>query len=722
MILNGTLNPVARGGNVVESRFSIKETGKAFKILSDGLYSDKILAIVRELCCNAYDSHVAAGKTDVPFEVHLPTYFEPYFSVKDHGIGLTVKQASGGYEDRVVDAGTFNPDGSIVENAYTVREFVGGVFNTYFESSKTESNDFIGALGLGSKSPFSYVDSFTVISRKDGEQYSFSAFINEYDEPAIALLDTQPTSECNGVEITMPVRQADFSTFTDRARKVLEWFTPTPIINDSSFVPTSRNYVMSGSNWRLIGSTNYWNASKAIAVMGKIGYPLDAYTLQNELSPEHRVLINEGFVIDFPNGALEFSASRESLSYKPHTVAAIKEALTTIMTELPVNTQKAFDACETEWDAKALYRTSVAENSLFRNMYGVFKFTFKGQPLVSSNLTLDHSVYPDALVTRFGSTGSASRKVLNKENGSSFIEAGKNAKIIIDDLTRGSFTRCRQLAKSDSSITVWSFKSADAAHIDLLKEQLLGAEFLLASELPKVVNPRLAKTDVQTYNGNYDRFNDVDPEEFEEMAEDGGFYLPTLRGKPIDDTVKGDRIGHLYRIIRLATELKLIDSDVVIYASPRHKLQHFKENDKWVHFMDHLRIEFAKFVAKQKDAGTQALVESYNTWNHQHYYACAFLGRGGELLDKLGADHDVNVFRSHAAQVNINANLSHAEELAPYLQTSIAAMLVGTPYDFTVKWNELITKYPLLDVVNRTSHINNQHIADYLALVDASKH
>ena len=68
--------------------FRIRNSAKAFKILSDGLYSNKIRAIVRELSCNAVDSHVAADKENVPFEVHLPTMLEPWFSVKDFGIGL----------------------------------------------------------------------------------------------------------------------------------------------------------------------------------------------------------------------------------------------------------------------------------------------------------------------------------------------------------------------------------------------------------------------------------------------------------------------------------------------------------------------------------------------------------------------------------------------------------------------------------------------------------
>jgi HSP90 family molecular chaperone len=79
---------VTREGAQTEATFTIKATSKAFDILSSGLYSDKIQAIVRELSCNAYDAHVAAGKVDVPIEIRLPTSLDPTFYVKDYGIGL----------------------------------------------------------------------------------------------------------------------------------------------------------------------------------------------------------------------------------------------------------------------------------------------------------------------------------------------------------------------------------------------------------------------------------------------------------------------------------------------------------------------------------------------------------------------------------------------------------------------------------------------------------
>ena len=84
MIINSAPQNEAILSNVGEvGEFRIRNSAKAFKILSDGLYANKIRAIIRELSCNAVDSHVAAGKADVPFSVHLPNQLEPWFSIRD---------------------------------------------------------------------------------------------------------------------------------------------------------------------------------------------------------------------------------------------------------------------------------------------------------------------------------------------------------------------------------------------------------------------------------------------------------------------------------------------------------------------------------------------------------------------------------------------------------------------------------------------------------------
>ena len=113
--------------------FTIAANAKMFRILSSGLYSNKEKAIIREVSCNAVDANVQAGNGDTPIEVHLPSALEPFFSIKDNGTGLT-------------------PDQMVK------------IYTQYGNSTKTDDNTMIGALGLGSKSPFSYTSMFSVIS------------------------------------------------------------------------------------------------------------------------------------------------------------------------------------------------------------------------------------------------------------------------------------------------------------------------------------------------------------------------------------------------------------------------------------------------------------------------------------------------------------------------------------------------------------------------------
>ena len=138
------------------NQFSIAQTSKMFKILSDSLYSDKVMAVIRELATNAHDSHVSAGNHN-PFLVKLPTSADPNFSVRDYGTGLS-------------------------------REDMESMYTTYGASNKNDSNDFVGCLGLGSKSPFAYTKSFTTTSYFNGMQYTYIAAIDDAGVPNLNLI------------------------------------------------------------------------------------------------------------------------------------------------------------------------------------------------------------------------------------------------------------------------------------------------------------------------------------------------------------------------------------------------------------------------------------------------------------------------------------------------------------------------------------------------------
>ena len=139
MILNQEKNKCLTNtiGRTESTAFTIQANAKMFKILSSSLYSNKEKAIIREISCNAYDANIEACNGNKPIEIHLPNTLEPYFSVKDNGTGLTPEQMT-------------------------------KIYIQYGNSTKTDNNDAIGCLGLGSKSPFAYTSMFNVISISDG--------------------------------------------------------------------------------------------------------------------------------------------------------------------------------------------------------------------------------------------------------------------------------------------------------------------------------------------------------------------------------------------------------------------------------------------------------------------------------------------------------------------------------------------------------------------------
>ena len=53
------------------------------------------------------------------------------------------------------------------------------VFTRYGRSTKRDSNEVVGMLGIGSKSGFAYADTFTVVSRHGGRVRTYVAALDE---------------------------------------------------------------------------------------------------------------------------------------------------------------------------------------------------------------------------------------------------------------------------------------------------------------------------------------------------------------------------------------------------------------------------------------------------------------------------------------------------------------------------------------------------------------
>lgn len=332
MIINSAPQNEAVLSNVGQiGEFRIRNSAKAFSILSSGLYANKVRAIIRELSCNAVDSHAAAGKKDTPFDVHLPNTLEPWFSIRDYGTGLSHEQVT-------------------------------QIYTTYFESTKTASNEFIGALGLGSKSPFSYTDNFTVTAIQDGKKGIYSAFINEQGVPSIAQMMTEATDEPAGVEVKFSVNDRyDFDKFRQEARQVYTYFALRPVVSGSAdFKFVDVEYETMDI---VPGVHSYKDSRRCVAIMGNIAYPVDIPQADNTLG-ELRNLLSCGLEMHFAIGELDFQASREGLSYIPSTIEAIKSKLEAVNAVLADKVAVEANAITNLWE-RALFLNKKKDSYLW---------------------------------------------------------------------------------------------------------------------------------------------------------------------------------------------------------------------------------------------------------------------------------------------------------------------------------------------------------------------
>lgn len=360
--------------------FTMNTSADTFELFSNHIYEHKIRAVVRELSCNAFDAHVDAGKREQPFRIHFPTVFEPFFEIEDYGIGLD------DYDVRGHKKNLYDEDGNIVS---TVHE--GGIYTRYFESTKRDSNDSVGHLGLGSKSPLSYTKSMSITTRKDGVQYEYLCFVGDNGKPQTKLTGTSETDEQNGVCIRFSVSPKDNEEFIREAGFVLATFKVKPTTNKEIDYLLSDDEVkrISENGCLVIPDKHVFKRHEPAMIyceMAGVIYPVRMYD-ENYVS--YRVMINEdqfntgeddepvyytfdettkkmlnkflvknnsSIIVRFDNGSLRFMPSRESLSQDEATRFMLYKTLFSVFEYEVGNMQTRINSARQPLEAYAFYR------------------------------------------------------------------------------------------------------------------------------------------------------------------------------------------------------------------------------------------------------------------------------------------------------------------------------------------------------------------------------
>lgn len=447
MKLLDTPNQIEQIGNITgTSSFKMKSSRKAFQILSD-LYSDKPLAIVRELGCNANDSMVASGKTGQPFHIHLPNTLEPWITIQDFGTGISH------------------------QNIYDI-------YSTYFESTKTNTNDQIGCLGLGSKSPFCYTDNFSVTSIHDGVKRIYNAYFASDGNPTIALMSQENTLEQNGVAVQIPVKEKDFTSFSVAVVKAFRFFDVKPTISGGSINWKDETPMFSGEDWMFLDSSVQW---EAFAIMGGVTYPIDHYKVDDK----YNQIVRKGVVLKFAMGELDFAPSREHLSYDDNTIKAINDKMEKVLTEIK---DKAKDQIVAKDNILDSIRALGAFQERF-SYYGNQAFEMKDVQYKGYDISEPYKFVKDILKTSVQSFSRYSyRKQVNTSTTFSFDK--KFAWYYDDGGCKNPVARIKMLVRDTSDTSAIFFSQEQ-------KQSMLDVGFpdifLPASSLPSPTTKRKVK-------------------------------------------------------------------------------------------------------------------------------------------------------------------------------------------------------------------------------------
>lgn len=384
-------------GNMEEQFFSIQDQGMIFDILRNKMYSNPILAITREISCNARDAHREVGKSDEPVIIILPNHLDMNYHIKDFGPGISPERMS-------------------------------NIFVKYTASTKRDDDIQTGGFGLGAKTPFSYSDTFTIITNHSGTKYQYGAYIDPTKVGKLALMSESPTTDPNGTEIIIPVEPKDVHFFSEWTEHACRHWKVKPTIKGGSIKWKTPSPTLEGEGWAITASEDYNRQAKLI--IDGIEYPLALEALRTYANTQLIDSCRGNVLMYFGIGELSLSASREQVYLDKRTQQKIEQRLKSMQQDIKSLLDAKIDAFPNLWQANLYYRKELV--NAFHDLRFLGKLEWKGISLHNG------WVSPDCPVFSFG-RGKYSRKHgtdPNKLHRSRIISIHfeENSEIFINDL------------------------------------------------------------------------------------------------------------------------------------------------------------------------------------------------------------------------------------------------------------------------------------------------
>jgi hypothetical protein len=705
-------NNVKSSGIQNSVSFGIKKEGLAhiFNVLRNQLYSDKILAVVREYSCNAVDANVEAGNNN-PIIVTLPTKLSPVFKVRDNGLGLTDKD---------------------------IQE----IYAFYGESTKRNSNALIGQLGLGSKAAFAYGDNFVIVSYVDGVKTSYNAFIDASQIGQIAKLNSEPTTEPNGIEISVPVKTNDCEIFKEKAESLFKYFKVKPLIKGQTLEYSAKTHILSGEYWGIYKNGG-WHYSMT-AVMGNIGYPIDLSVLPQNKSVENFRNISCITEIHFDIGDLEVSASRESLQYTDRTIKAIINKITAIEKEIAEILGNKIKEAKTYLQGKGIYGDIMDGGGLYFSFSPIFTSLKKdviidGRKIESSEVFLGESLSgaarvgsPESVTCKRYKKSRRSDRIVSENCGSIYFRCYWSTRnvLILNDMGHGSriSSRVHNLIKDGKKVFVISFKDDTTKQDWMKREGIQDSDFVLMSSLtpialPKVarnVNPNRKKTNGSTFlfltnPSNYFVRSSSWSAVNVDLDKDSGTYVE------IDNfRINSPAFPSPLNLASLINRLSKVGVNIGdIHGFKVKIIEKVKKSKNWKPLLQHINEKIIDFLSNQKK------LQGYTNWLSVGGANVFYSKMTPFIKDESFKDKNSTYLKLINFIKEVQSDKFDYEKFHSAIYSVSNTLVLPKPsFDVRASLLEINKKYPMFKIMLDRDHyysvdkIDANIIIDYVNLVD----
>jgi len=333
-------------------------------LLRNNIYTDKILAPIREITVNGVDANIESGSNET-VQVKITYESGSYtWSCRDNGLGLS-------------------------END------VRNIFGKIGASNKRHCNKQAGMFGLGSFSPFAVGDTYHVTSHHNGLKSIYCATLVAGDQAInvgrLYKVSEEPTTE-TGIEVSFDITK-DYWKFHDKTKTFINNFLPETNVqyedhNGEVHTPLQPilTYEKNGFVINAYDSKDYYNTEKVWIRMGGVVYNHN-HKLVKYGTFKHQL------IVDVPIGMLTIPPSRESLDVSANNDRVLKE-IDDIILEIYENDKKSLTVPKFGEFVSGEKSGKTYESEWCKyNLFELFPDTEKLRRITSSN----HKMYGDPI-------------------------------------------------------------------------------------------------------------------------------------------------------------------------------------------------------------------------------------------------------------------------------------------------------------------------------------